>query len=215
MEQRRTVCARRQRLISYTVTLFPIPRGGSARCGWPGHGRGRRRTIRWYRCADVPRLGRGRASPVRTQPGFRRALAGPEILQLAYAKHYQEHDVIRSFRMCVDPLARPGMPAAEPLSQAPATTSGPGRGRPNRFNGASSAAGRRRPLLPQRCRPIARLMETALMHFDGVRCNLLYRVRMPNDLYLLTGIGSGFPLAELLHFCCFRCRFAHRTLGKT
>lgn len=46
---------------------------------------------------------------------------------------------------------------------------------------------------------VARLVEEALLHFDGLRYHLLAWVIMPNHVHTLIEILPGYPLAEVVH----------------
>ena len=63
---------------------------------------------------------------------------------------------------------------------------------------------------------IARLVETALLHFDGQRYRLLAWCVMPNHVHALIETREGFPLADILHsWKSFTAKQANKTLGRS
>lgn len=63
---------------------------------------------------------------------------------------------------------------------------------------------------------IAELVETALLHFDGVRYKLLAWSIMPNHVHLLVETREGHPLAEIVHsWKSFTAKKANTLLGSS
>lgn len=64
--------------------------------------------------------------------------------------------------------------------------------------------------------PIARLVEDALLHFDGIRYRLLSWVVMPNHLHLLVETQPGHPLPGLVHsWKSYTAKRANALLGRS
>lgn len=64
--------------------------------------------------------------------------------------------------------------------------------------------------------PVARLVEDALLHFDGIRYYLLCWVVMPNHLHLLAETLPGHPLPELVHsWKSYTAKQANAILGRS
>jgi len=62
---------------------------------------------------------------------------------------------------------------------------------------------------------IARLIEDALVHFDGVRYRLLGWVVMPNHVHVLAELVAGHRLPDIVHsWKSFTAKEANRTLGR-
>ena len=63
---------------------------------------------------------------------------------------------------------------------------------------------------------IARLVEDALLHFDGRRYRLLAWVIMPNHVHVLVETLPGYPLAEVAHsWKSFTAKEANKILGRS
>ena len=63
---------------------------------------------------------------------------------------------------------------------------------------------------------IARQVEKALFHFDGVRYRLLAWVVMPNHVHVLIETLPGFPLADIIHsWKSYTAKQANKTLERT
>ncbi len=63
---------------------------------------------------------------------------------------------------------------------------------------------------------IARLVEDALLHFDGTRYRLIAWVIMPNHVHVVIEVFAGYPLAAILHsWKSFTANAANRLLGRT
>lgn len=63
---------------------------------------------------------------------------------------------------------------------------------------------------------IARLVENALLHFDGNRYQLLAWVIMPNHVHVLIETKTGFPLSEIVHsWKSFTAKQANKILKRT
>ena len=62
---------------------------------------------------------------------------------------------------------------------------------------------------------IARQVEDALFHFDGVRYRLLAWVVMPNHVHVLIETRPGFPLADIIHsWKSYTAKQANQTLER-
>ena len=62
---------------------------------------------------------------------------------------------------------------------------------------------------------LARVVEDALLHFDGQRYRLLAWCVMPNHVHALIETGAGFPLAEVLHsWKSFTAKAANKILRR-
>ena len=62
---------------------------------------------------------------------------------------------------------------------------------------------------------IGRLVEDALLYFDGQRYRLLAWVVMPNHVHTLVETAPGYPLPELVHsWKSFTARSANKLLGR-
>ena len=63
---------------------------------------------------------------------------------------------------------------------------------------------------------IARQVEEALFHFDGIRYRLLAWVVMPNHVHVLIETLPGFPLADIVHsWKSYTAKQANKTLERT
>lgn len=63
---------------------------------------------------------------------------------------------------------------------------------------------------------VARLVEAALLHFDGVRYHLLAWVIMPNHAHALIETAPGYPLAGVVHsWKSFSAHAANQILGQS
>lgn len=63
---------------------------------------------------------------------------------------------------------------------------------------------------------VARLVEDALLHFDGERYRLIAWVIMPNHVHVLLEVFPGFPLPEVVHsWKSYTANRANRLLNRT
>ncbi len=63
---------------------------------------------------------------------------------------------------------------------------------------------------------IARLVENALLYFDGVRYRLIAWVIMPNHVHVLVEMCEGYPLGSIVHsWKSYTAKEANRILGRT
>ncbi len=63
---------------------------------------------------------------------------------------------------------------------------------------------------------IARVVEDALLHFDGARYRLLAWVIMPNHVHILAEQLLGYPLADVVHsWKSFTAHEANKALGRS
>ena len=63
---------------------------------------------------------------------------------------------------------------------------------------------------------IAELVESALLHFDGMRYRLLAWVIMPNHVHALIETFDGFPLDDVIHsWKSFTSKQANKILGRS
>lgn len=63
---------------------------------------------------------------------------------------------------------------------------------------------------------IARIVEQALLHFDGARYRLLAWCVMPNHVHVVIETHQGFPLGEVVHsWKSFTANQANKVLGRT
>lgn len=63
---------------------------------------------------------------------------------------------------------------------------------------------------------IARLVEDALLHFDGVRYRMIAWVIMPNHVHVLIEMLEGYALSDIVHsWKSYTAKEANRILGRT
>jgi putative DNA methylase len=63
---------------------------------------------------------------------------------------------------------------------------------------------------------VARLVEDALLYFDGVRYRLIAWVVMPNHVHVLIEMVEGYPLGGIVHsWKSYTAKEANRILGRT